>query len=281
MEYTGERMIPGVAGLEDDYIEHLARYIFASERLEGKRVLETGCGSGYGAALLSEWAAEVVAIDCSGEAIAWCRKRYGRSNLHFEKMDCRQLAFRGGTFDAVVSFELLEHLNERDQLFYLEEVVRVLNDDRGELFISTPNVDHNRYVSPFHKRELTLDEFQHLLRRHFRQMEIYGQSVRPETARGRRLERKMTELEARLARAESQLAHPGRLFAKALLPPMLRRAVRPWLKRLLPGEEAMIAESAVGETGFPAPLTLEEVEFRLDRLDKARTFLAVCARGKE
>ena len=48
-EFTGERVIPGQVN-EDLWAEHIARYAFASRFAAHSRVLDAGCGAGYGAA---------------------------------------------------------------------------------------------------------------------------------------------------------------------------------------------------------------------------------------
>jgi hypothetical protein len=47
-EFTGERVIPGQVDA-DLWNEHFARYLFASRLARGRRVVDLGSGSGYGA----------------------------------------------------------------------------------------------------------------------------------------------------------------------------------------------------------------------------------------
>src|ERR1700742_1669756 len=82
-EFTGERIIPG--GVDIDLLnEPLARYAFASRLARGKRVLDAGCGAGYGSAELAHAAQTVVGIDVSPEALAFARANYRLPNLTFE-----------------------------------------------------------------------------------------------------------------------------------------------------------------------------------------------------
>ena len=55
-EFTGERLIPGQVDV-DLLNEHMARYTFAVRLARGKRVLDAGCGAGYGSAELAQVAA--------------------------------------------------------------------------------------------------------------------------------------------------------------------------------------------------------------------------------
>ena len=72
-EFTGERLIPGQVDV-DLLNEHMARYAFAARLARGKRVLDAGCGAGYGSAELAQAADSVVgadvaaAVTCGGTA---------------------------------------------------------------------------------------------------------------------------------------------------------------------------------------------------------------------
>src|SRR6185295_3680369 len=81
-EFTGERVIPGQVDV-DLLNEHMARYVFAARLARGKRVLDAGCGAGYGSAELSHAADKVVGIDCSAEAVAYAGENYRAGNLRF------------------------------------------------------------------------------------------------------------------------------------------------------------------------------------------------------
>src|SRR3954462_3875606 len=81
-EFTGERVIPGE--FEVDLLnEHLARYTFAARLARGKRVLDAGCGAGYGSAELAHAAQSVVGIDQAAEAVEFAREHYRLPNLSF------------------------------------------------------------------------------------------------------------------------------------------------------------------------------------------------------
>ena len=107
-EFTGERVIPGEVDV-DLMNEHLARYTFAARLSTGKRVLDAGCGAGYGSAELAHAAHAVVGIDCAAEAVRFARDNYRLPNLQFEQATCRSLPHRDCSFDLVVAFEVAEH----------------------------------------------------------------------------------------------------------------------------------------------------------------------------
>ena len=61
-EFTGERVIPELVN-DDLWAEHVARYAFAARLAAGRRILDAGCGTGYGAAELQSNAAGFIGID--------------------------------------------------------------------------------------------------------------------------------------------------------------------------------------------------------------------------
>ncbi len=174
--FTGERFTPEC--VREIAYEHWHRYAWAAEVVAGKQVLDAACGEGYGSRLLSARAAQVHGLDVSEEAITHARQRYASDNLAFEHGDATDLPYADDSFDAVVSFETLEHLEAQDQL--LAEFRRVLRPD-GFLLVSSPDrktySDETGYDNPFHVRELYRDEFEALLGRHFPAFRLWGQKL--------------------------------------------------------------------------------------------------------
>ncbi|MBT8038911.1 MAG: class I SAM-dependent methyltransferase [Xanthomonadales bacterium] len=176
LEFTGERFTPEC--VREIRYEHVHRYAFARELVAGRRVLDAACGEGYGAALLADRAAAVTGVDLSAAAVAHAGERYRAPNLEFRQADCLDLPFEDASFDAVVSFETLEHLQDHDRL--LEEFSRVLQPD-GFLLISTP--DKAVYTealgneNEFHVAELYHAEFENLLNRFFSCHLLWGQKL--------------------------------------------------------------------------------------------------------
>jgi 2-polyprenyl-3-methyl-5-hydroxy-6-metoxy-1,4-benzoquinol methylase len=172
-----ERIVPdetehGVVAL------HLVRYAFAAPHCRAKRVLDAGCGVGYGTSYLAEHgAAHVTGVDIDADSVAYAQERYAAPNVEFLVGDLRALGLDAASFDAVVSFEVIEHLREQEA--FVDELARVLRPD-GVLVLSTPNAPETNDApdNPFHLRELSQRDFEALLRARFEEVELFGQRRR-------------------------------------------------------------------------------------------------------
>ncbi|MFU8878126.1 MAG: class I SAM-dependent methyltransferase, partial [Wenzhouxiangellaceae bacterium] len=176
LEFTGERFTPEC--VREIFYEHWHRYAWAAGLVDGLEVLDCACGEGYGARLLAERAASVHGVDLDEKTIAHARQRYCTDNLTFECASALDLPYDDDRFDAVVSFETLEHLVEHDEL--LGEFRRVLKPG-GFLVLSSPDrktySDETGFENEFHLRELYRDELEALLGRHFPNHRLYGQKL--------------------------------------------------------------------------------------------------------
>ncbi len=177
LEFTGERFTPEC--VREIWYEHVHRYAFAAPLCAGQRVLDVASGEGYGSALLARQATSVAGVDVSDTAIQHARSRYGTvSNLEFHQADCTRLPFEDDSFDRVVSFETLEHVQQQEAM--LAEFRRVLRPD-GIALISSPDkaiyTDKHGNDNEFHVSELYRDELEALLSRHFPGYRLYGQKL--------------------------------------------------------------------------------------------------------
>jgi SAM-dependent methyltransferase len=159
VSFDEERLVPEEA-VEASLQEHLARYRFARERVRG-RVLDVACGTGYGTSML-----DAVGVDLSLEALRYARRHPAR----YVAADAGRLPF-GRAFDAVVSFETIEHVP--DPARFVAECARV-----GLFLVSTPNKDlwSPRSATPLqrhHVKEFTRKEFLAVLKPF--KVQLFGQ----------------------------------------------------------------------------------------------------------
>jgi SAM-dependent methyltransferase len=141
LEPTGERMIVEhyKSSIEDYviYLMHIATYRFAEPFVRNKRVLDFGCGSGYGSAWMAKIATCVDAVDVAEDAIAHAKGQFPHENLRFRSIDpTARLPFADDSFDTVLSFQVFEHVTNVDH--YLGEIRRVLAPG-GTLILVTPD----------------------------------------------------------------------------------------------------------------------------------------------
>lgn len=175
MKFTGERMIPEINTDSEIYLEHMARYFFASQFAREKIVLDIACGSGYGSDyLLKAGAKKVWGIDISEEAISYCRKRYPNENLLFSVGTVGKIPLQEKKIDLVISMETIEHVDEITQHDFLKEVRRVIKYE-GLFIVSTPNSLVYQTGNNFHIKEFILDEYELLLKQYFNNIKIYYQ----------------------------------------------------------------------------------------------------------
>lgn len=160
-------------------LAHIQRYEWVFPYLKNLSCLDDGCGTGYGTYYLAKNGVRlIVGIDLSSEAMKFAGKHYQAENLEFVQMDALDLKFEDNSFDAVISFDILEHINEKYQSKFIREITRVLKDG-GAVYIGCPNatVSIDRGENPFHQKELTRKEFELLLRKSFKDVKIFGQDL--------------------------------------------------------------------------------------------------------
>jgi SAM-dependent methyltransferase len=157
------------------YLEHYFRYRFAKEYVAGRDVLDCACGTGYGTFALAEKARDVLGVDNSSEALAVTGTQWTSSNIRYRLLDVRDLAGLHRSFDVIVSFETIEHLE--DPSHFLSAVENRLKPN-GVFIVSTPNRDAYRLdavSNRFHLNEFTSREFERALSMFFSDIELFGQ----------------------------------------------------------------------------------------------------------
>jgi 2-polyprenyl-3-methyl-5-hydroxy-6-metoxy-1,4-benzoquinol methylase len=138
--------------------EHVERYEWAGSRVHGA-VLDAACGTGYGSAILSR-RAHVTGLDRDGDAVQMAQQVAPATRI--VQAELPALEFPDASFDFVVSFETVEHVDDAAGL--LAEMRRVLKPG-GALLMSTPNgaLSGAQEPNPWHVREYELGELRALL----------------------------------------------------------------------------------------------------------------------
>jgi SAM-dependent methyltransferase len=159
-----ERMVPDL--LSDDDTErgmlesHLHRYEFAARFVQGKRVLDLACGSGYGSALLKDaGASTVVGVDVSEECVRYARQRYLSPGIQFLEGDGMTFVPAGGC-DVIVSLETIEHVPDANG--FVAHLASLLAP--GGILVGSVPTTLSTDVNPFHLHDFTPLQFRDLFR---------------------------------------------------------------------------------------------------------------------
>jgi len=180
LSFTGERIIEGSTPPRI-WTDHIARYDLAGKYIQGKKVLDIGCGTGIGSKVLKQNGARfVVGTDISPEAIAFAKNNYAAQGLYFLVGDICRTSFSDDFFDVIVCLETIEHLPRHHRV--LLELRRVLKQE-GLLVLSSPNRvmtspgkdQEDTPDNPFHEKEYSKEELMRLVSAYFEDIEVYGQ----------------------------------------------------------------------------------------------------------
>jgi 2-polyprenyl-3-methyl-5-hydroxy-6-metoxy-1,4-benzoquinol methylase len=167
-----ERFVPEATQEELIAAEHVARYEWAASLAPGRRVLDAGCGTGYGAAILADGgAAHVLGVDMAAAVVEAARSRE-TDRLGFDQADISRLPYADASFDLITCFEVIEHVPEQSAV--IGELARVLAPG-GVLAISSPNADRYPPGNPHHVREFTTGELRALLAEAFPVVRLLAQ----------------------------------------------------------------------------------------------------------
>jgi len=257
---------------KDKFVQHLIHtfaYTQASRLAENRRVLDLGCNTGYGSAMLFGSASKVVGVDVSEKAVLAANEQYGHLGILFQLIDGKRLPFEDNEFDMIVSCQVVEHIIDYD--IYFGEMKRVLAPG-GIVFLTTPNA-HLRLdpgMKPwnkFHVREFTDSELESFLSGFFTAVRIWGLFAKEPlySIEKNRLNR---------ARENARKRIDIRSLVRAMIPVFvltrLRKMINPHA-----GNSQMVDQAFVEEHG------IDDFFYRTDNLLEALDFMTVCSNDED
>ena len=156
-----------------------------SQSYKNKKIIDLGCGTGHFTTFFGQHN-KVIGVDIQNVV----NNIY--KNFTFRITDATKLPFEDNIFDLVISFDVIEHIENDDQM--ITEAYRILKKG-GKIFFGTPNRERLANVvlkvigkqikyplslgndkllgEMIHIREYTKDEIEKILKRHnFRQIKV-------------------------------------------------------------------------------------------------------------
>lgn len=115
----------GAHTLQGEWHSLLPRYVLLEDRIDGKQILDIGCGTGIGSSLLLEMgAASVNGIDHRPEVIELARVKHAKQGLNFQVMFWEELDFADNTFDQVLCLDPTSPVTDPSLLGEVRRVLR-------------------------------------------------------------------------------------------------------------------------------------------------------------
>jgi len=283
---------------------HLKAYEEAAGHAVSADVLDVGCNTGYGTLRFLDVARRVVGVDVSDRAIEVARASTRDGRPEFVVIDGITLPFPDDSFDLVVSFQVIEHIE--DPVPYLREIRRVARPGATVLF-TTPNAGTRLYrgMKPwnrFHVREYLAPELEAELSEVFPDARVRGMFGTP-TLYETEIDR-VDAARRRIRKAEAAAVAPSSVAGatgdaaptprarrrplpvravRALIPAPVRSRLRATLvdppqpatrtaKATPPAPPAAVAMSLETFREF----TVDDLYYADHDLDRAMDFMAVC-----
>ncbi len=161
-----------------DIMLHAHRYQFATQFAKALCIVDVGCGSGFGTAMLADAGAKsVLGIDPSEIAITHARRDHARACARYETGEIQDLDLSAGTIDLVIA---LGAMDADDPRALLEIATRLLHV-KGALLVAVrnPHASRNPTDDPGLRLEetATVDRLRAQLEGYFGRVVIFAQRI--------------------------------------------------------------------------------------------------------
>jgi len=180
----GESVWPGVRN--DLFLAHESIYLFFAEHAAGKRVLDAGSGTGYGAyALAHAGALSVRAVDLDRRSIRYAQQHFAHPAISFQVADLERLNLPHESLDLVVSSNALEHLVDPGAFLVTARSALVAG---GRALIAVPPITFAGAMSQherihYHRSNLSVDQWLELFAAQgWSQIELFAHRYAPDPA---------------------------------------------------------------------------------------------------
>jgi ubiquinone/menaquinone biosynthesis C-methylase UbiE len=177
-----EWMNPSSLDFTNDYeaamfYKHYKPYTYIYKQVEGKKILEIGCGAGYGINLVATKADKIKTVDIDIDSLNYAKNNSNATNIEYiHKNVLKGLDFEDNSFDIIISFQVIEHFTRKEVSTYLNEMKRVLKP-YGRIYITTPNRDIRLFPlqkpkNKYHPIEYSYTSLKKILEKHYKNVSI-------------------------------------------------------------------------------------------------------------
>lgn len=156
----------------------LSRYKFVAKMISGlDRVLEVGCADGFGSRIVRQEVKNLLATDFDPIFIRDAQKRpQDKWPIQFKIHDMLKSPVRG-SFQAVYSCDVLEHIHAEDEEMFLMNMTKSIQKN-GICIIGTPSFESQAHASPpsleGHVNCKTAHELKDLMKKFFENVFIFS-----------------------------------------------------------------------------------------------------------
>jgi 2-polyprenyl-3-methyl-5-hydroxy-6-metoxy-1,4-benzoquinol methylase len=169
-------MIPGPNEWEEDYARRGILWTGAARDLpelpSGSRILELGCGNGKMVQAMVRQGWDVIAMDFSPRAVAFCRQACTDPICgQVVAADARWSPFKNAVFDAVFAVHVIGHVPAPDRKWIADEVIRLLKSG-GMLFFREFSTEDFRFKRGLETEAATFRRGNGILTHYFSEQEV-------------------------------------------------------------------------------------------------------------
>ena len=156
----------------------LARYKFVAKMLSGRQsVLEVGCGDGFCSRVVQQEVARLTVTDFDPLFIADIERRMDQKwKFEARTHDILSGPFPG-SFDAIYSMDVLEHIPQQREQVFLENIKASLTE-HGVLVVGMPSLESQAYASQIsrdgHINCKTGSDFKRFMETHFHNVFLFS-----------------------------------------------------------------------------------------------------------
>jgi 2-polyprenyl-3-methyl-5-hydroxy-6-metoxy-1,4-benzoquinol methylase len=131
-----------------------SRHKFIGKMIEGKKkVLDIGCGDGFGTTIVSQFVNKIIGIDYYKIHIDEAKRNLEKNftNIKFLAKNIFEVDYKN-YFDAAYSMDVLEHISKKEESNFMKSACKTLKSD-GIFIVGMPSVESQKYASAVNKKE--------------------------------------------------------------------------------------------------------------------------------